>query len=234
VAIDEPDVLRVLTWNVRDMLGDPLAVHRVLRQARADVVCLQEAPRLIFTRHQLAYLARKSGMTYLIGGRASAGTALLASLRADVRNVRAVRLPVDGWLTRPRGWAHAQVALPGTARVLVASIHLGLSTGERRSHVARIVAVMQATALPAVIGGDLNEHPGGPSWQALSRVAVDPAPDSGPTFPARRPRSHIDAVLASPRLEVVEYGPPGEVDRADVLLASDHLPVLARLRLPAL
>lgn len=228
---DERDVLRVLTWNIRDLLGDPLAVHRVLRAARADIVCLQEAPRLLLTRNQLATLARRSGMLYVTGGRASAGTALLASLRADVRYPRAVRLPVEGWLTRPRGWAHAQVALPGTAPALVASIHLGLSAAGRASHVARILAGARAPGLPAVVAGDLNERPDGPSWEVLSAVAEDPAPTSDPTFSAKHPRSRIDAVLVSPELGVVEYGFPPEVDLADVLRASDHLPVFTRVRL---
>lgn len=232
MSVEEPDVLRVLTWNVRDLLGDPLAVHRVLRRARADVVCLQEAPRLLLSRNQLAAMARRSGLLYATGGRASAGTALLVSLRADVRGSLAVRLPVEGRLIRPRGWAHAQVALPGTEPVLVASIHLGLSSQERTDHVSRIVAHLQGSRLPAIVAGDLNERPHGRSWGALSTVVSDPAPDGAPTFPSKKPSSRIDAVLASPRLDVVEYGFPPDVDRDDVLRASDHMPVLARVRLP--
>lgn len=233
MTVEEADVLRVLSWNIRDLLGDPLAVHRVLRQARPDVVCLQEAPRLLLTRNQLANLARRSGVLYVTGGRASAGTALLASLRADVRGACAVRLPVQGRLTRPRGWAYAQVALPATAPVVVGSIHLGLSVEERATHVSRITACLHDAGLPALVAGDLNERPGGPSWQSLSAVVADPAPDAAATFPAKRPRSRIDAVLVSPRLEVLEYGFPPDVDRDDVRRASDHVPVLARVRLPA-
>ena len=233
MPVEEADVLRVVTWNIRDLLGDPLAVHRVLRQARPDVVCLQEAPRLLLTRNQLANLARRSGVLYVTGGRASAGTALLASLRADVRGARAVRLPVQGWLTRPRGWAYAQVALPGTAPVVVGSIHLGLSAEERAAHVSRIITCLQDAGLPALVAGDLNERPDGPSWQSLSAAVADPAPDAPATFPAKRPRSRIDAVLVSPRLELLEYGSPPDVDRDDVRRASDHLPVLARVRMPA-
>ena len=58
------DVLRVLTWNVRDLLGDSSAVARVITAAAADVVCLQEAPRIVFSRNQLAGLARRCGLFF--------------------------------------------------------------------------------------------------------------------------------------------------------------------------
>lgn len=217
--------MRVLTWNVRDLLGDPLAVHRVLRAAEADVVCLQEAPRLAFTRHQMAGLARRSGLLYVVGGRASAGTAILVRLRVEVHEAAAKKLPVATWRTRPRGYATAVVSLPGGRPMRVTSIHLGLTPDERADHVRRIVAA--SGDHPAVLAGDLNESPGGPSWTALEPVVRDPAPGAGPTFSARHPRRRIDAILASPRLRVSEYGWPDGVDERDVVLASDHRPVTA-------
>ena len=225
--------LRVLSWNVRDMLGDPLAVHRVLRAAQADVACLQEAPRLVANRNQLSALARKAGMLYVAGGRAAAGTALLVRLRVDVHEARAERLPVAGWRTRPRGWTRAQVGIAGSEPVCVASIHLGLDEAERADHVRQITAELARTGRPAVVAGDLNERPGGPSWQGLGHCVADPAPGAGPTFPASRPRSRIDAVLCSPGLDVTGYGAPDGLDQGDVVLASDHQPVLATVRLPA-
>lgn len=233
-ATDRANVLRVLTWNIRDLLGDPLAVERVLAAAAADVACLQETPRWVRTRARLAAMARRSGMLFAEGGRASAGTALLTSLRADVHRAGAVRLPVDGWRTRSRGWAFAEIALPGTAPVLVGSVHLGLTPGERVDHAERLVSAVRGTGLPGVMAGDLNETPGGPSWTALAAVARDPRPDdTEPTFSAQRPRRRIDAVLVDPALDVVRYGWPDGVTEEDVLLASDHRPVLAEIQLPS-
>lgn len=230
---DAPSALRVMTWNVRDLRGDPLAVHRVLRSAHADVVCLQEAPRTWLSRNRIADLARRAGMLYVTGGRASGGTALLARVRADVSRPSAVRLPVAGRFTRPRGAVSAVVALPGTRPVLVVGVHLGLDDAERADHVARVLEHVRSVGLPAVVAGDLNEPPGGPSWQALGAVVADPAADDGlPTFPARRPRHRIDVVLVDPVLDVLGHGSPDGVDPGDVLLASDHLPVAATVRLP--
>lgn len=221
--------LRVLTWNVRNHLGDPLAVQRVLRDAAPDVACLQEVSRWFGSRSRIAALARAAGLLYACGGRKSAGTALLTSLRTDVHEARAVRLPTSGWPTRPRGTATAVVRLPGTRPVRVASVHLGLDEAERARHVAAIGA--RRDGPPLVVAGDLNEPPGGPSWAALGHLA-DTDPDGGPTFPAAHPRVRIDAVLADARLTVVSAGWPDGVDEADVLAASDHRPVVAVLRLP--
>jgi endonuclease/exonuclease/phosphatase family metal-dependent hydrolase len=219
--------LRVLTWNVHDLLGDPLAVSAVLRSAAPDVVCLQEGPRLVRSRYKLASLARSAGLLFVAGGRASAGTAMLCSMRAVVTGETAVRLPTSGWRTRPRGLVHARVGLPGTASLHVASVHLGLTPEERSHHVALVVELMSGS--PAVVvAGDLNEPPGGPSWVALSALAADPAPGSPPTFPARFPDRRIDAVLAGPGVAVLEYG-GWRPDEALVKRASDHHPVLAVL-----
>ena len=130
-------VLRVLTWNVHDLLGDPLRGRRGCCGRRAaDVVCLQEAPRLA----RLAVQARVAGprrpgcCSWPAGGR-SAGTALLCSMRAG-RDGRGRRRGCRraGLRTRPRGLVHARVGLPGTAALHVASVHLGLPPQERARH----------------------------------------------------------------------------------------------------
>jgi endonuclease/exonuclease/phosphatase family metal-dependent hydrolase len=226
----EPD-LRVLTWNVRNHLGDPLALERVLRAARPDVACLQEVTRWPFSRYRLDRMARSSGLAFVCGGRASAGTALLASGRVVVLDARATRLPTQGWRTRPRGTASAVVRVPGSRPVRVASIHLGLDRAERARHVQGF-ADQLGDGAATVVAGDLNEKPGGPSWRALRCHLVDADPDGGSTFPAADPTSRIDAVLADPRLAVVAAGWPDGVAEADVLAASDHRPLLVTLRLP--
>ncbi len=86
---------------------------------------------------------------------------------------------------------------------------------------------------PLVLGADLNEPPGGPSWATLGRRLRDTCAADAPTatYPARVPRARIDAVPVGEGVEVLEYGvpaqPPGTPAYA---VATDHLPVLARLR----
>lgn len=227
-----PDGLRVVSWNVRDLLGDPLAVHRVLRGLAPDVACLQEAPRRPGSRWRIAALARACGLLYVAGGRACGGTAVLVSLRADVGAVRVVRLPVAGRTTRTRGAVIVEVGLPGTGRLAVACVHLGLDARERLRHAAAVRALAGASGDPLVVVGDLNERADGPSWHAWGPDVVDPAPHAGPTFPASSPRARIDAVLVAQQVEVLRYD-DGGADPADVRAASDHLPVLAVLAPPS-
>ncbi len=230
--------LRVMTWNVRDLLGDPFAVTRVLRASRADVVCLQEGPRWPGSRGRLAGLASRAGLFFVDGGRVSAGTALLVSLRTQVSDVRAARLPVHGWRTRPRGYVRAQVSTVRSRPLQVTCLHLGLDEDERARHVGLVLddlppALTDAPgSVPVVLAGDLNERPDGPSWGALGSRATDRGGDAPPTFRAAAPRLRIDAVLVDPSLEVRSYGFPDGVDEADVVAASDHRPVLAEIVLP--
>lgn len=227
-----------MTWNVRDLLGDPFALTRVLRAADADVVCLQEAPRWPGSRNRLWRLAGRAGLFFVDGGRASAGTALLVSLRTEARDAVAVRLPVRGWRTRPRGYVRARVSLVGSAPVQVTCLHLGLDPDERARHVGLVLDDLPpaladlAQAVPVLLAGDLNERPDGPSWVRLLSRAVDPGADAPPTFRSDRPRHRIDAVLVDPSLQVRSYGFPTGVQEADVVAASDHRPVLAEVVLP--
>jgi endonuclease/exonuclease/phosphatase family metal-dependent hydrolase len=215
---------------VRDLLGDPLAVHRVLRSLAPDVACLQEVPRRPGSRWRVAALARAAGLLAVTGGRDAGGTALIVSLRAEVGAASSVRLPVSGRTTRSRGAVVAEVGLPGTARVVVAGVHLGLDAAERLRHCGMVLGQAVRGGRSVVVCGDFNERPDGAAWQAWGDVR-DPAPGAPPTFPASSPRSRIDGVLVGPGVEVLEYG-DGGADAGDVRAASDHVPVLAVLRLP--
>jgi len=224
------DGLRVLTWNVWKMFGDPLAVHRVLREARPDLVCLQEGPARPWSTRSLARLAEAGGLSLVTGGRAAAGNALLCSARVRVEAAESFRFaPANRWIQR-RGVVLSTVGLGDDGpRVRLAGTHLSLDPAERRAHVAALTARLAEPGPPCVVVGDLNEPAGGPAWLALAEVAGDPAPGSGPTFPARGPRRRIDAVLTAPSLRVTEYAPFCP-DPQLAARASDHLPVLAVLR----
>jgi endonuclease/exonuclease/phosphatase family metal-dependent hydrolase len=225
-------VVRLVSWNVRDLLGDPFALRRVLRSLQADVVCLQEAPRHFWSEWLTAWLARDVGLRHAGGGRASGGTGLLLGPHVGVRELEATRLPVPGLFTRSRGLVVAQLAVvsgPGAGTALtVACLHLPLDQRQRVEHARLAVAALTRRPGPYVVGADLNEAPGGPAWAELAPVTPDPAPDAGPTFPAGREDVRADAVLVGRGLQVTAYG-DGGANRADVVAATDHLPVVVDL-----
>jgi endonuclease/exonuclease/phosphatase family metal-dependent hydrolase len=230
-----PDVVRVVSYNVRDLLDDRDAVAHVVRSCRPDVLCLQEAPRRPLTAHRLRRLARETALRWVSGGRTSGGTAVLVHPRLDVLAAEAHRLPVAGWLTRRRGVAVATVRSADDSVWVMASLHLPLTAQERVEHVTRVVAELAGARGPVVVAGDLNEPPGGPSWTELGSRWHDGAGDvADATYPARRPRSRIDAVFVSADVEVVDLHVAGSseaLDGAVLAAASDHLPVIADLRL---
>lgn len=224
--------LRVASWNVRDLLGDPFALRRVLRSLCADVVCLQEAPRRPGGTWRTRRLARSAGLRHAGGGRLSGGTAILLGPHVGVRSLVAARLPVSGLFTRTRGLVVAELAVvSGPAAglaVTVGCLHLPLEPELRLRHARLAASALARRPRPYVVCGDFNEPPGRPAWQELTALAADPAPSAAPTFPAGREDVRLDAVLVGAGLRVVHHG-NGDVDRQDVMAATDHLPVVVDL-----
>ncbi|WP_432511897.1 endonuclease/exonuclease/phosphatase family protein [Kineococcus sp. SYSU DK001] len=238
--------MRVATFNVRELLDDTDAVRWTLRSLAADVVCLQEVPTHALARHRLGDLAAATGLWVAASGPAGAGTAVLTAARVDVRAGSVRSLPTArrrGWKpVRRRGTAEVVVRVPlaggWSTDVLVRSVHLGLEPGERFDHAVRLLPGTPVAGpvgpwchAPTVLAGDLNEQPGGAVHQRLSTVLVDTAEAVGaaaPTHPSASPRRRLDVVLADRLLTVVSVRTPGESARA-----SDHLPVVADLLVPA-
>jgi endonuclease/exonuclease/phosphatase family metal-dependent hydrolase len=235
--VSGPDRIRVLTYNVRDLKDDLGALTRVVRAIAPDIACLQEVPRLPFAGHRVGALADACGLHWS-GAERTGGTALFTSLRIDQRASGAGQLPVSGLLTRRRGYASGVVGVAGGPSVTVASVHLSLVPEERVRHARLLCDRLRAWGpAPYIIAGDLNEPPGGPAWVAFGSSLGDAAGSTEmgePTFPARSPRQRIDAVLVSEGLVVESIRLPGAadgVDPIDLVHASDHLPVVADLRI---
>jgi len=95
----------------------------------------------------------------------------------------------------------------------------------------RVVEVAGRMSGPVVVGGDLNERPGGPSWRRLRAAGyVDHGDWEWPTYPADEPFKRIDALLVRGDTEVLHHGDPGVEPRLQAR-ASDHRAVLAVLEL---
>jgi endonuclease/exonuclease/phosphatase family metal-dependent hydrolase len=208
--------VRVLTWNVRSLRDDAAGVARVLRDVAPDIALIQEAPRLWRWRSTCARLARESGLVVVTGGRSAAGNLLLCSMRVRVVSSYDLLLPKRPRLHR-RGAVVAVLELDGR-QLRVLGTHLDLDPTARLGSALRL-----RESTYDVIGADVNEEPGGPAWDALSRGLVDVAAGLGPTFSVANPRRRIDALFVAPSLratlcEVLEPGP-----------VSDHKPILATL-----
>jgi endonuclease/exonuclease/phosphatase family metal-dependent hydrolase len=235
----EPDgsaVIRVLSYNIRSMRDDNAALARVIKACAPDLVLVQEAPRFFRWRKKLARLARAADLVILSGGGSAAGPALLCSLRATVEHTDDVLLPLTPGLHR-RGLATAVVRFGGT-RIGAVSCHLSLQKDERYTQGGLLLDRVAALGTEHVVaGGDLNERPDGRTFRRLASALHDAwaiRPWGGEyTSTPDDPHQRIDAILTTGGIEVLGCGVPDFLDPGDLRAATDHLPVLAALRVPA-
>ena len=209
--------MRLVTWNVRSLRDDARGVADTLARLQPDLVCVQEAPRLLLWRLSRRRLAGRAGLR-LLSGQQACGNALLAT--GSVRCVEngLVRLPRRPGLHR-RAAVWARVLVDDRPLVL-AGTHLDLEPAARLDSARRVRAGLPGG--PLVVGADVNDEPGSPAWSVLADGLA--AVGGGPTFPARAPRRRIDALLVDPALELTSY----EVVQTGAV--SDHLAVCADVR----
>jgi len=228
-------VLRVMSYNVHDLLDDRAAAARAVRGVDPDVLCLQEVPRRLTTELRLPQFARECRLLWRRGRLGTGGTAVLTAPRVVVHHVWRGRLPVR-FPDRTRGYAAASVSLGGDAsgapEVTVVSVHLGLKAPERLRHAA---LVLEGLGDRAVVAGDLNEGPGGTAYDLIA-ARLPLASAGASTFPARRPTVALDAIFAGRDLRVVPSADVRDVrgdgvDELDLAAGSDHRPVWVDLDL---
>jgi endonuclease/exonuclease/phosphatase family metal-dependent hydrolase len=231
--------VKVLSYNIRSLRDDTDALARVIGACAPDLVLIQEAPRFFRWRKKLARLASASGLVVLTGGGSAAGPAILCDLRVTVERTEDVLLPLTPGQHR-RGFATAVVRIGG-ARLGVLSCHLSLRKDERYDQAGMLLDRLAGMGVDhAVAGGDLNEHPAGPAFSRIADSLQDcwaAGPTGGEhTWTRTEPHQRIDAIFATKGIQVVGCGVPVDlpgITETDLRAATDHLPVLATLEVPA-
>lgn len=242
---DPMTAIRVLTYNVHSCRGadrrvDPARIAAVIAEADADIIALQEVDvgrqrsggddqaRMI--AHALEVQSYFHPALHL--GEEKYGDAILTRLPLEV--LKAGPLPSVG---EPRGALLAKVRMGGKD-LLVANTHLGLRRRERMRQIQTLLGPEwleqpEIKGLPTIFLGDFNAGPRSALYRHVTRSFQDAEPagqDRRPgTFPARWPLFRIDHVFV--RNGLVPGGTEvltGSLPR----MASDHLPILATLKLP--
>lgn len=226
--------LTVASYNIHravgmDGLRNTARTTAVIDHLNADIVAIQEVEwGLPAHEAWLESYAERRGYTLKVDPnirdhRGHFGNVLLS--RCPVAATERIDLAVDRF--EPRAAIAATVEL-GDGPVLVVATHLGLRAGERRQQAGWLARFIEdRSPARAILLGDLNEwRRSNRSIRALMRL-FEKAP-SPRSFPSGRPLFALDRIL----FRGFEERPRVMADREPLYrMASDHLPVTARMRL---
>ncbi len=219
--------LRVVSYNVHGLKDDRTALIGLIRDLEPDVLVVQEAPRRFRWREKCAALADDLGLVVAAGGLPSLGNLLLVNLRVAVHETWCRRYPLTPG-RHLRGAAFVRGSVRG-GQFTVSGSHLATDPAERPRQAALWKQALATVEGPVIAAADLNEGPGGGAWRTVEDGLVS-SPEAPPTFPAVLPDRRLDGIFVSPGITIEKYEVV-ETERAR--RASDHLPVVADLRIPS-
>jgi endonuclease/exonuclease/phosphatase family metal-dependent hydrolase len=231
--------LRIATYNIhrcRGMDGRtiPARIADVIRAIEPDVIALQEV---------IGAGPHSSGHAEEIGALAGLGWVMAPArhLRGALfGNVVLSRFPIRhhaqydlSWKTcEPRNCQRVDIAV-GEHTLHLYNVHLGTAFLERRHQAGRLSAILhdRRVGKPKVVLGDFNEWMRGLATTMLSArlqsIDLRAHLRRRRTYPGVFPVLHLDLIYFDGEVEVVKL----ELPRTRLsLMASDHLPLVAELR----
>lgn len=231
--------IRVATYNIHRCRGldgrtSPGRIADVIRSIDPDIVALQEVVGAGPTGAGHAEeLGAQLGMGWVMAPTRHLRNALFG-------NVVLSRLPVLhhsqydlSWKTcEPRCCQRVDVGI-GDDTLHLYNVHLGTAIFERRHQADRLGSIVhdRRTPAPKIVLGDFNEWMRGQATAMLSErlqsIDLRAHLRRRRTYPGVFPLVHLDHIYYEGEVEVVSL----EMPRTRLsLLASDHLPLVAELR----
>jgi endonuclease/exonuclease/phosphatase family metal-dependent hydrolase len=228
--------LRVMTWNIHGAYGrnprfDLERVIGFIERHAPDVIALQEIDS---RRPRAAGLSDPFEALQTALGRHGVGAKTIATADGEYGQALISRWPIRdveihdiSYQERePRRAIRCEVMAPfGSLRVI--ATHLGLSMGERRGQSRTLLGLIGHAPMTTVVLGDFNDW----FWVGSVRkvlAAKLPGRSRLRTFPSLCPMFRFDRIYCSPAWALEKAW----TDRAARML-SDHLPVIAEVRLIA-
>jgi endonuclease/exonuclease/phosphatase family metal-dependent hydrolase len=229
--------ITVATYNVHRWTGlngrgasDPARAAFVISEMNADVIALQEVMRPHSGDDPLVTLADAMGLHV-------AFAATRVHKRGEIGNAILSRWPISGvsMLDLSLSRIESRVAVSARLRFSHASLdvvatHLALADRTRHRQVKMLLEHPDLQSAPTLLLGDMNAWRQCKATQALDEELRDHHNLDWPaSFPSAAPVFALDRVY-SRGVQVLELD--AHFTRA-AQRASDHLPVVARVRLPA-
>ncbi|MBM3767351.1 MAG: endonuclease [Acidobacteria bacterium] len=228
--------LRVLTYNIHHAEGvdgklDVPRIGRVIRDARPDIVSLQEVDvrtERVKGRDTVRELERLTGLRGVFGQSmpfqgGGYGNGVLVS--GQLLGSRVFPIPNSPNM-EPRSLLLVETRPYRCAQdVAFIATHL-----DHRSETDRIAGADMANlpvSLPAILAGDLNTTADSPVFGVLMKEWANASNAEQPTIPVKDPKKQIDFVLFRPKNQWKVI----ETRVLDEDVASDHRALLAVLRL---
>ena len=236
-----PITLRVLSYNIHHGEGndrklDLPRLAKIITSVNPDLVLLQEVDQNVARSgkvDQPKVLAELTKMEFCFGSNLALqgggyGNAILSRYKIE-RHDNHLLPSLDGG--EQRGVLVAEISLPGRAPTLrVAATHFDYrgKEDERLASVAWLTEkLVKEQTVATILGGDLNATRETETLKKLGAHWKIAGETETPTIPTDKPERQIDFVLCRPddAWEVVE------VKVLEEPIASDHLPILAVLKL---
>ena len=235
-----PQAVRIATYNIHRCRGMdrrvvPGRIIEVLRDIDADVIALQEV---------IGSGPVGSGQAEEIGAALGMGWVMnsVRTLRQhQFGNVVLSRYPILhhssydlSWRTcESRNCQRADLDINGQT-LHVYNVHLGTAVLERRYQAGRLASFVHDRRItgPKIILGDFNEWMKGLATKTLSSlfesVDISRHLKRRRTYPGLFPVVHLDHIYYDGKVEVVNVEMPRT---RKALMASDHLPLVANLKI---
>jgi endonuclease/exonuclease/phosphatase family metal-dependent hydrolase len=229
--------IRVATYNVHRWTGingrsrpDPARAGFVISEMNADLLSLQEVLRPDRGDDPLEALAEALGLhvtfaTTRTHKRGQIGNAILS--RWPITGVSILDLSYN---TLEKRVAIAAQLKTDDAELDVVATHLALADRTRRRQVKSLLEHPRLAATPTLLMGDMNAWRQCRATRELDEALSEHHNHEWPaSFPAASPMLALDRIYAR-GLHVIEIG---SHDSRAARRASDHLPVVARVKLEA-
>lgn len=228
----ERPFLNLMIYNLHQSFGmdnklDLEEIAATIRLGDPDIIGLQEAdagrvPSL--STDQVLWLSRRLNMYSFYGP--SWGDTYGVAVLSKYPIIGEQRYLLVSALQQ-RSCLETTVDL-GQQTVTFFSVHLGLETEERHRQLDELLGITNRAPVPKVLVGDFNAKPDSAEITRVLQQFQDSfavaGTGSGYTSPANAPIETIDYVFVSPDIQALS---------AEVIpsLASDHLPVVARVQM---
>jgi len=232
--------LRIVTYNIHRSRGmdrrvQPERIAEVLAAVDADIIALQEV---------IGPGPSGSGHAESIGAALGMGWVMAPARelrRHQFGNVVLSRFPIRDHAQHDLSWEHSEprnsqrAAIDvGPGRVQIYNVHFGTALRERRYQAGRLATWVhdRRVAGPKIVLGDFNEWARGLAadilGERLRSVDLFPHVKRRRTYPGFFPLLHLDHIYYLGNVEIRHISLP----RTRLAkMASDHLPLVAEIRL---